>query len=98
MFGPRLEYLYSQYNLIPPENLPLWWHVGTSYSHSRIPEIRKTLSSPAVKFIVFEKFGDNIDSALMDQETFKFITDSTNYTIFQNNKNTIIFMNKKIHP
>jgi len=95
MFGPRLEYLYSQYNLIPPENLPLWWHVGTSYSHARIPEIKNTLSNPAVEFIVFEKFGDQIDSALMDQETFKFITNSTNYTIFQNNKNSIIFIHKK---
>ena len=31
-FGPRMEWAYTQFNLISPAKMPLWWHPGSSFS------------------------------------------------------------------
>lgn len=73
MFGPRLEYIYEKYSITPPEGLPLWWHIGTSYLESDLDSIKRAISSQKIEFIVFADIGGQFDGGLIDDDIRYFI-------------------------
>jgi hypothetical protein len=54
-FGPRMEFAYAAYALPAPRGLPVWWHVGSSYSQAMIPQLVDVFRSRGFDVAVFLK-------------------------------------------
>ena len=54
-FGPRMEFLYSQYGIESPIGLPIWWHEGTSYLPSDFVDIRRAFEDRKFDILIFFK-------------------------------------------
>jgi|GEM_PF-6926649 len=96
MFGPRLEYLYAKYKILPPKGLPLWWHFNTSYVEKDIDGIKQVVNSGRIKIMVFGGDKDP-DYALMDDDLKKCIVKNENYVIDRSYKNILVFRYSKIN-
>jgi hypothetical protein len=54
-FGPRMEFLYSQFEIKSPIGLPIWWHEGTSYLASDFSAINRTFEQQKFDILIFFK-------------------------------------------
>lgn len=54
-FGPRMEFLYSQFEIKSPIGLPIWWHEGTSYLASDFLAISRAFEQQKFDILIFFK-------------------------------------------
>ena len=54
-FGPRMEFLYSQFEIKSPLGLPIWWHEGTSYLASDFLGISRAFEQEKFDILIFFK-------------------------------------------
>jgi hypothetical protein len=54
-FGPRIEFAYAAFSLPAPKGLPIWWHPGTSYSETDLPNVVRSFDRDDFDVLVFLK-------------------------------------------
>jgi hypothetical protein len=60
-FGPRLDFNYAVYRLPMAEHLPAWWHPGTAFPVTAIPDLIATWRDQRFQTLIFLK-GDSRDT------------------------------------
>lgn len=89
-FGPRMEFLYSQFKINSPQGLPIWWHEGTSYLAADEPSFRKTFTSLKFDILIFFKNDyTRIPISIMQIIASEYTADETHsqLTIFRKTNN-----------
>lgn len=56
-FGPRMEFLYARERIASPLDLPIWWHLGTSYAISQESNVENNWEKDHFELLIFAK-GD----------------------------------------
>jgi hypothetical protein len=54
-FGADLEFAYGAFRIPTPRGLPLWWHVGTSFSKDELPLVVRIWQEHRFPTLVFAK-------------------------------------------
>ncbi len=67
-FGPRMEFLYAREHIASPRGLPLWWHPGSSYPVSAVPEILSAFEADRPQLLIFLRDDrSHMPAALLDR-------------------------------
>ncbi len=52
-FGPRMEFLYAREHQLSPVGLPLWWHPGSSFPETALPQIIRAWNDNQFEVLIF---------------------------------------------
>ena len=52
-FGPRIDYNYAVLGLPSPRHFPAWWHPGTAFDRSRLPQILSDWQADRFPTLIF---------------------------------------------
>lgn len=52
-FGPRIEFAYAVFNILSPQNIPIWWHPNNSYPSEREAEFSNSFLNHHFETAIF---------------------------------------------